>query len=206
MIAFSGDRPRHAAGAPNITPTIARIGMPRIRPWRTLVLVVSLGQKLQRSADMNFQVSGLPVKLFAHLFGLPDAGLATQDIVRHTADTTPGFPCRVSLRDAEPGETVLLLNFEHLAVASPYRSRYAIYVREHAEEARVAINSVPDVLRRRLLSARAFDARGMLLDADVVDGGAVEGVIERMLAKSEVEYLHLHNAKPGCWAARVDRV
>src|ERR1700704_5191738 len=120
-----------------------------------------------RSADMSFQVSGLPVAPFAPLFGLSDAELAKQDIVRHTADTSPGFPCRVSLRDAEAGETLLLLNYEHLAVATPYRSRYAIYVREYADEARVPVNEIPDVLRRRLLSLRAFDKQGMLLDADV---------------------------------------
>jgi len=155
---------------------------------------------------MSFQVSGLSGAQFAPLFGLSDAELAKRDIVRHTADKSPGFPCRVSLVDAAPGEALLLLNFEHLAVASPYRSRHAIYVREYAEDARVAVDVVPEVLRRRLLSLRGFDGRGMLVDADVVDGREVEGVIERMLGMREVEYVHVHNAKPGCFAARVDRV
>ena len=155
---------------------------------------------------MSFQVSGLPVAQFAPLFGLSDAELAQRDIVRQTAHTSPGFPCRVSLRDAEPGETLLLLNFEHLAVASPYRSRHAIYVREYAENARVAVDEIPQVLRLRLLSLRAFDKRGMLLDADVVNGREVEPLIERMLGQTGVEYIHVHNAKPGCFAARVDRV
>ena len=155
---------------------------------------------------MSFQVSGLPVAQFAPLFGLSDAELAQRDIVRQTADMSPGFPCRVSLRDAEPGETLLLLNFEHLAVASPYRSRHAIYVREYAENARVAVDEIPAVLRLRLLSLRAFDERGMLLDADVVNGHEVEPLIERMLGQTGVEYIHVHNAKPGCFAARVDRV
>lgn len=154
---------------------------------------------------MSFQISGLPVARFAHLFGLSDAELAKQAIVRHTADKSPGFPCRVSLRDAEPGETLLLLNYEHLAVASPYRSSHAIYVREYAKEARVAVNEVPEVLRRRLLSLRAFDKQGMLLEADVADGCDIAPMIEGMLERREVEYLHVHNAKPGCFAARVDR-
>jgi hypothetical protein len=154
---------------------------------------------------MNFQISGLPVAPFAPLFGLSDAELAKHAIVRHTADKSPGFPCRVSLRDAAPGETLLLLNYEHLAVASPYRSSHAIYVREHAEEAHVAVNEVPEVLRRRLLSLRAFDKQGMMLDADVADGRDIEPLIERMLELREVDYLHVHNAKPGCFAARVDR-
>jgi len=154
---------------------------------------------------MRFQISGLPVAPFAPLFGLSDAELAKQDIVRHTADKSPGFPCRVSLRDAESGETLLLLNYEHLAVATPYRSSYAIYVREYAEEARVAVNEIPSILRRRLLSLRAFDKQGMLLDADVADGRDIEPLIERMFEQRGAEYLHVHNAKPGCFAARVDR-
>ena len=154
---------------------------------------------------MSFQVSGLPGAQFAPLFGLSDAVLAARDIVRRTANASPGFPCRVSLMDAVPGETLLLLNFEHLSVASPYRSRHAIYVREYAEDARVAVGVVPEVLRRRLLSVRAFDVQGMMLDADVVDGREVDGVFERMLGRRDVEYVHVHNAKPGCFAARVDR-
>jgi hypothetical protein len=154
---------------------------------------------------MSFQVSGLPGAQFAPFFGLSTAELSQRGIVRHTAHSSPGFPCRVSLVDAEPGETLLLLNFEHLAVASPYRSRHAIYVREYAEDVRVAVGVVPEVLRRRLLSLRAFDGRGMLLDADVVDGREVEGLIERMFGVRGVEYVHVHNAKPGCFAARVDR-
>jgi hypothetical protein len=157
------------------------------------------------SASMSFQVSGLPVAPFTRFFGLSDAELSKHQIVRHTADVTPGFPCRVSMRDAEVGETLLLLNYEHLEVATPYRSRYAIYVRENAEEARIAVNEVPEVLRRRLLSLRAFDKEGMLLDADVVEGREVETLIERMFADRRAEYIHVHNAKPGCFAARVDR-
>ena len=154
---------------------------------------------------MSFQISSLPVAPYAPFFGLPDADLAKHGILRHTATEFPGFPCRVSLRDAEPGQTLLLLNYEHLEVATPYRSRYAIYVREYAEEARVAVDEVPDVLRRRLLSLRAFDKQGMLLDCDVSEGRDVEPVIERLLGQPEVDYIHVHNAKPGCFAARVAR-
>lgn len=154
---------------------------------------------------MSFRVSGLPVAPFIRFFGLPDAELASHQIVRHTASQSPGFPCRVSLRDAEVGETLLLLNYEHLDVATPYHSSYAIYVREFAEEAQVAVDEIPEVLRRRLLSLRAFDESGMLLDADVIEGRNVEPLIERMFANRKVEYIHVHNAKPGCFAARVDR-
>lgn len=154
---------------------------------------------------MDFIISGLPVAQFAPLFGLSDEALAAQGVVRRTADQHPGFPCRVSLRDADRGETVLLLNYEHLPVASPYRARHAIYVREYASEYHPEINEIPEVLRTRLLSARAYDAAGMMVDADVVEGAGAAPVIHCLLDNPQVDYLHLHNARPGCFAARVDR-
>ena len=155
---------------------------------------------------MSFQISALPAEPFRHLFGQPDHTLAAHGATRYTVDRKPGFPCRVSLQDAGIGESVLLVNYEHLPGTSPYRSRYAIYVREHATQAHPRVNEVPEQLRLRLLSVRAFDERAMLVGADVVDGREVEGVIERLLADPRVAFLHLHNAKPGCYAARVDRV
>ena len=154
---------------------------------------------------MNFQISGLPLDRFAPLFALSDEELARHDAVRVTADRAPGFPCRVSLQDAEIGERLILLNYEHLPVSSPYRSRHAIYVRESATEARLEVNEVPAQLRSRLLSLRAFDDRGMMKGADVVPGTAIERAIEQLLQDPAVHYLHIHNAKPGCYAARVDR-
>jgi len=60
-------------------------------------------------------------------------------------------------------------------------------------------------LRRRLLSLRGFDLAGMLLDAEVVEGGVAAPMIDRMLANPAVAYLHAHYARPGCYAARIDR-
>jgi len=154
---------------------------------------------------MDFRISGLDRDEFAPLFGLSDVQLSERGIVRRVADRQPGFPCRVSLQDAEPGETLLLLNYEHLAVASPYRASHAIYVRENAQTAQPAVNEIPTVLRNRLLSLRAYDGAGMMVEADVVHGTDVEPVIERILAEQNVEFIHVHNAKPGCFAARIDR-
>ena len=154
---------------------------------------------------MNFRIIGLPADWFAPLFGLTESELASRDIVRMAADRRPGFPCRVSLEDAAPGERVLLLNYEHLPVASPYRSRYAIFVRENAVDAQLEAGEIPESLRLRLLSLRAFDEHGMLIDCDVLSGEDLEKGIRRLL-HGPAAYLHIHNAKPGCYAARVERM
>lgn len=154
---------------------------------------------------MDFQISGLPLARFVPLFALSDAELAKRSIVRQVVESSPGTPCRVSLQDAEPGERVLLLNYEHLPVTSPYRASHAIFVRENAVEAKPQVNEIPEVLGRRLLSLRAYDSKGMMLAADVVQGREMQAVIEVMFADPQVEYIHAHNAKPGCFAARIDR-
>lgn len=154
---------------------------------------------------MSFRIHALPYAPFAPLFKLSDAELAETGARRMVADDRPGFPCRVSLMDAEPGETVMLLHFEHQPARSPYRASHAIFVRENAEQAFPEIGAIPDVLVSRLISIRASDAKHDMLSADVVDGADLSDAITGMLRDQQVTYLHLHNAKPGCFAASVTR-
>lgn len=154
---------------------------------------------------MSFRITGLAPESFAELFELSEEQLRARRAVRVTAQAHGGYPCRISLADAAPGDELILAHFEHHAVDSPFRASHAIYVR--AGQSRYdRIDAVPEQLRKRLLSVRAFDGQAMLVDADVVDGPALESLIERMFADARVEYLHVHFAKPGCYAARVDRV
>jgi len=154
---------------------------------------------------MTFRIIALDAAPFAPLFALSDAELEQRDIVRRVCTETPGSPCRVSLADAEPGETLLLLPYEHLPVASPYRSSHAIFVREGAVRAEPAPGEVPEVIVRRLISARAFDADGMMTDADVLPGTEVGALLGGWFADPAVVHVDLHNAKPGCFAARAVR-
>ena len=154
---------------------------------------------------MNYRITGLPAERFAHLFALSDAELAVQGAVRRIADgRTPGYPCRVSLTDSRPGDELLLVNYEHHAVASPYRMRFAIYVRK-GEETYDRVGEVPEQLRTRTLAARAFDADAMMLGCEIVDGRDLEATIQRLLTDERAAYLHVHFAAPGCYAARVER-
>ena len=154
---------------------------------------------------MAFRIRGLDPARFAHLAGLDAGGLARHRAERHVADAKPGFPCRVTLEDAEPGERVLLVNYEHLPVDTPYRASHAIYVREAAVAAWDAHDALPPALAARLLSIRAFDARGSMHDADLADGREAPALIQRLFANPGVAYLHAHFARRGCFAARIDR-
>jgi hypothetical protein len=151
---------------------------------------------------MSFRITGLPAENFSHLFSLDDAELASLGAVRRTAQH--GAPCRISLTDATPGDEVILVNYEHHPVDSPYRMRFAIYVRQ-GEQTYDKVDEVPAQLRTRQLAARAFDADGMMIKFELVEGTKLEGAIERLFGEPGAAYLHLHYAAPGCYAARVDR-
>jgi len=154
---------------------------------------------------MPFRATGLSPSQFEPLFALSDAELATRGIQRMTADEKPGFPCRVSLEDAEPGERLLLLPFAHQPAHSPYRASGPIFVRERGATAFDKTDVVPPVLRGRMLSLRGYDTDDCIVEADVVSGDTVEEAITRFFARDDVTYIHIHNAKRGCFACRIDR-
>ena len=154
---------------------------------------------------MSFRIVGLPAEPFAALFQLDDAALAARGARRVIATGNPGYPCRVSIEDAAVGEECLLLPFEHMAVDSPYRASGPIYVRCGAVSRTLAVDEVPDYVRRRLISLRGYDAENMMIDADVVAGDDVAARIAQSFANPAVRDIHLHNARPGCYSCRVER-
>ncbi len=155
---------------------------------------------------MSFQIHALPIEPFQPLFTMSDQELTAVRATRMTADAKPGYPCRVSLADAEVGEAVILVNFQHQPADSPYRAAHAIFVREHAAQAYPERGEVPEVLKTRLISVRAFDENHYMVNAEITDGLHLHEIIDLMFRNPVVSYLHLHNAKPGCFAARVTRV
>ena len=154
---------------------------------------------------MSYRVTGLDPASFRHLYGLPEAALAAKGVRRYLADVKPGFPDRVEVRDAEPGESLLLLNYTHQPAATPYRASHAIFVREGALARCDRVDEVPDTLRIRPISLRAFSSAGEMVDADLIDGERLESLIRRFFDRPDADYLHAHYAKRGCYAARIDR-
>ena len=153
---------------------------------------------------MSFHIAGLSPEPFAPLFELDDRSLRALGALRVTAEQG-GFPCRVSLCDAAPGEELLLLNYEHQSARSPYRASHAIYVSRGARQAALDHDQVAPILAHRLLSVRAFDSAGLMIEADVVEGAACADLFNAMLADPAVDYLHAHTARRGCYLARIGR-
>ncbi len=154
---------------------------------------------------MDYKITSLELGDFDHLFGLDEQALAQNGVQRMTVTDRPGYPCRVTLEDAEIGESLLLLTFEHLPVVSPYRSGHALFVRENGTQSASFENEIPEYLRNRQLSVRSFDTSGMMVDAETCAGEKLESLIERLLGDESADYLHVHNAARGCYLACVKR-
>lgn len=153
----------------------------------------------------SFQLTGLPHEQFEALFELPDAQLAELGVMRVIADEKPGFPCRVSLLDAEAGDELLLLPYVHQPALSPYKASGPIFVRRGARQRTLAAGEIPSYVSDRLISVRAYDAAHVIVGADVCDGPEVASGIECQFANPLVAYIHLHNAKRGCFSCLVNR-
>lgn len=154
---------------------------------------------------MTYRITGLAPEPFAPLFGKSDAALAALGARRYVADACPGFPDRITLRDAEPGQSVILVNHEHQPAETPFRSRQAIFVLEGAEVAYDRVGEIPPVMGTRMMSLRAFDAAHMMIDAGLAAGAELEPLIGRLLGDPATAYVQAHYATRGCYAARIDR-
>jgi hypothetical protein len=154
---------------------------------------------------MSYRITGLSAAPFKHLYGLTDAALRELGVQRVVADARPGYPDRIEMRDAEPGEKLLLLNHVCQPADTPYRASHAIFIREGATEAYDRVGEIPEVMGGRLLSLRAYDAWGQMLDADVVEGRDCDALIRQLFENPDVAYIHAHNAKRGCYSGRIDR-
>jgi hypothetical protein len=154
---------------------------------------------------MSFRITGLSPEPFRHLFGLSADELARHGAKRYIADATSAYPDRIEVRDAAPGESVLLVNYTHQPADTPYQAKFAIFVREGADAAFDAVGAVPEAMRRRTISLRGFDAGHMLVKADLADGKALAEPVALLFADPRVAYIQAHYAAPGCYAARIDR-
>jgi hypothetical protein len=154
---------------------------------------------------MAYRIEGLDPAPFRPLFALDDAALEARRAKRVVADARPGFPCRVTLEDAEPGESLILLHHVSHEVETPFRSSYAIYVRETATEPASYVDEVPPVFRTRALGLRGFDPQGMLRAALLAAPGEADGGIRALFERPDIATIHAHNAAAGCFAAKIVR-
>ncbi len=154
----------------------------------------------------NFQIVPLKKQDFTQIMKFSDEQLESINAYWYLADSNPGFPCRVSLQDAKVGERVLALCYSHHNVNSPYKASGPIFIREKAQTAQLNNNEIPQMLLQRPQSVRAYNSSSRMIDAAVVSGKHLKYKIKELLINEKIEYLHIHNANPGCYNCAVVRV
>jgi len=110
------------------------------------------------------------------------------------------------MSDAEPGETVLLLNYMHQPEQTSCRSSHAIFVREGAEAQYDEINIIPAPLGVHLIALRVFDIGHDMIEAEIAEGTQLKSLIRQFFDRPETAYLHARYATHGRYAVRIDRV
>jgi hypothetical protein len=154
---------------------------------------------------MTYQITGLNPQDHVSLFSMSDAELQAINACRVTATAGHGFPCRISLRDADEGDSLILFHHVSHDVQTPYRSAYAVYVREAAVEAATYHDETPPVFDGRPIALRGFDGNGILRDATLAMPGEADAKIRQLFASQDIAYIHAHNAAHGCFSAKVER-
>lgn len=153
----------------------------------------------------DFIIVGIKNK-FNNFFDLSEEELSSIGAVKKIVDEKPGYPCRVSLEDVEIGEEVVLFPFQHHETNSPYQARGPIFIGKNAKGPDVGVNEIPKMLLHRLLSLRAYDKNGMMIDAKTVEGEELRNSITTIFKNSEACYIQIHNSSPGCYNCQVNRI
>lgn len=156
--------------------------------------------------EHDFIISGIQQNEVEQLFRMNEKELRAKGICKIKVDEKPGFPCRVSLEDANIGEEILAFNYEHHKVNSPYRASGPVFIRFGVEEKKLKTNEIPKLLEHRYLSLRTYDIGGIMIDAMTVEGKHLNDAVQEIFANAKAEYIQVHNAKPGCYNCQIDRV
>jgi hypothetical protein len=111
-----------------------------------------------------------------------------------------GAPLRCCLREAQPGEKLLLIAYTPPGTTGAYKERGPVFVHAERCEGYQTPHEYPPGLMDRQQVVRAYDRQGRIADgALVADGHQAQDVIAALLGRPEVELVHLRNVGYGCY-------
>jgi len=153
----------------------------------------------------SFEIMPLPEAIAEKVRRLRSDDYGNTDLGVTVADKSPGYPCRVCLQDAAPGESLLLFSYSPFNGPRPYRNVGPIFIHANDCVPYSDRRAVPLQLRRRLLALRSYDEGDRMVGCDVVEGSDVEALVERLFEDRRAQYIHAHNARAGCYACLIER-
>ncbi|MBL4659634.1 MAG: DUF1203 domain-containing protein [Alcanivoracaceae bacterium] len=157
------------------------------------------------TAKIKFQIKAIKHNEVQHLFSLTNDELSKYNAKRILVNEKPGYPCRVSLKEANIGETIITFPYNHHDVDSPYNATGPIFIRDNVQTATPKVNVIPEILQNRFLSVRIYDSQNMMIDATTIQGKDLKSTIQKLFQNKFAHYIHIHNANPGCYNCSVER-
>ncbi|HEX4701984.1 MAG TPA: DUF1203 domain-containing protein [Pseudonocardiaceae bacterium] len=119
---------------------------------------------------------------------------------RERVDIEGGSPLRCCLRDANPGERMLLIAHTPPGVTGPYAERGPVFVHAEPCDGYADTDSYPAGLTHRRQIVRGYDHNGNMATATVVeDGLAAERELVELFARPDIRVAHVRNVAAGCY-------
>jgi hypothetical protein len=117
------------------------------------------------------------------------------------------YPCRHCLREASGEQGMLLLSHQAPEPRSVYGHPTAIFLCAQACARFDAPDTVPEIVRNRQVSLRAFNSDGMMLYTanELVEGAGHDAAIRRIFDRAEVAFINVHTTKAGCMLCHIAR-
>ncbi len=157
------------------------------------------------AALMTLRIHAIPESFAEHVRHFRRDGHGNVDLTPQVVTEAHSAPCRVCLEDARVGEAVLLCTYSPFERPGPYATIGPIFVHAHRCTPFAPGAPMTDAIARRLLSLRAYDRGGRMVAADVIEGRELESLAQRLFEDPAASLLHVHHARAGCFACRIER-
>lgn len=130
---------------------------------------------------------------------------------RRMADGKGQFrvPCRHCLEDVAIGEEYLILAYRPFETLNPYTESGPIFLHARECERHLASEETPGMLRRSvqmIVRGYSADERIVYGTGAVVPGDRIAEAAASLLAREDVEFVHVRSATNNCFQCRIDRV
>jgi hypothetical protein len=124
----------------------------------------------------------------------------------HSEAGTDPAPCRHCLRLITPGaERRVLFTYDRFAGVELLPLPGPVYIHAEACERYPENAGFPDELRGSPRTLEGYARGRRLLAQNYVTDGKMEGVIEKMFALSDMDYIQVSSTEAGCYTFRIER-
>jgi hypothetical protein len=152
----------------------------------------------------KIRIVAIPTKVAESVRG---TGLAP--VYGHPAHTEVGSdsaPCRHCLRLIAPGvDRRILFTYDRFTGVESLPLPGPIFVHADACERYAEDAGFPDELRASPRTLEGYSRGRRLLALEYVTDGKMEPAVERLFARSDVDYIHVNSTTAGCYTFRIER-